>query len=190
MKYFRLVILVFLVAFLASCGGPFNRLTKPEYTNEKLGYHTQLPVGWVQYTGPELKDEVMLSKDGYSLQSIRINRLAKNLAFEKTKQVPAETVLISDLAEYELAEFKAKSPNSASIKVLENTLTKVDENPAFKLHLQYLNDRGLRLEDLIIGLMHNDYYYRLSYYAPTLYYFERDEPIFEQVVSDFQFNSK
>lgn len=190
MKYFRLIILALLVVFLASCGGPFNRLTKPEYINEKLGYSTKLPVGWVEYTGPELKDEVVLSRDGYSLQSIKIKRFEKALAFEKTKQIPAENVLISDLAAYELAEFKAKSANSASIKVLENTLTTVDDSPAFKLHLQYLNDRGLRLEDLIIGLMHKEYYYRLSYYAPTLYYYERDEPIFEQVVSDFQFNSK
>jgi hypothetical protein len=105
------------------------------------------------------------------------------------KTVTATTPII-DLAELELAEFKAKNPNAASVKVIENSLANVSGQPAYKLHLQYLNDKGLRFERLVYGFSNTQYVYRLSYVAPTLHYFQRDQAAFQKVVNDFKLTAQ
>jgi len=132
----------------------------------------------------------VISKDGYGLHNIQINAFKHDKAFAQTKQKADEKTLISDLAAYELAEFKTRVGNPASVKVLSNTLQTVSNQPAYQLHLQFLNAKGLRMERMITGFMQPDYYYKLIYAAPTLHYFERDKGVFEQMVSDFTLTSE
>ncbi len=183
-------LLVIVSTLLVSCGGPFTRVTKPEYANEKQGYNVNLPTGWVQYKSPQTGDALIISRDGYSLQSIQINGLTHEKAFEKIKKISNGLMPVSDLADLEIAEFKAVNPNAASVKILENELAKVSNKNAFKLHLEYLNDKGLRLEHKVYGFATKEYYYRLSYFAPTLHYYKRDEHVFDKVVSEFRLNSE
>lgn len=189
MRLIKYTVLILLIALLTACGGPFTRLAKSGYANTNQGYTASLPVGWVQATGPESSDKLLISKDGYSLQSIQIQALKHDKAFEKTKKTANLTMPLSDLAEQEIAEIKATNLNAPSIKVLENTLTTIDNKKAFRLHYQYLNDRGLRFEQITYGLINAQFYYKLNYMAPTLHYFPRDKAIFEQTVSSFKLKS-
>jgi hypothetical protein len=148
-----------------------------------------LPVGWVQMTGPQNEGALWISKDGYSLQSIRIDALKYDKAFEKIKKNAALEMPVSDLAELELAEFKAKNPNSGSVKVLENVLITVSGQKAFRLHLQFLNDKGLRFEHIAYGLISARNYYKLTYQAPKIHYFGRDKATFDSVVNSFKLQS-
>lgn len=186
MRFTKTCLIVTLTTLLASCGGPFTRLTKSEFVDTNKNYKVSLPVGWVQVTGPQSGDALWISKDGYSLQSIRIDALKPDKAFTSIKKSAMTTTPISDLAELELAEIKAKSANAASIKVLENTLENVSDQKAFRLHIQYLNDKGLRFEQIVYGLVNTKNYYKLSYQAPTIHYFERDKQAFNQTVSSFK----
>ena len=186
MRFLKFIVLAILLAALASCGGPFTRVTKPEYTSSGQSYKVNLPVGWVQATGPQAGEALWISKDGYSLQSFRIDALKQEKAFITLKKSADTKMAISDLAELELAEFKAKNPNAASVKVLENTLSKVSDQKAYRLHLQYLNDKGLRFEQVTYGFVSPKFYYKLAYQAPTLHYFKRDLPAFNQVVNSFK----
>jgi hypothetical protein len=186
MHFFRTILIISLVALLSSCGGPFTRLTKPEYVDTTKSYKVNLPVGWVQVTGPQSGDSLWISKDGYSLQSIRIDALKPEKAFASIKKAATTTTPISDLAELELAEIKAKSSNAASIKLLENTLENVSDQKAFRLHIQYLNDKGLRFEQVTYGIVSSKYYYRVTYQAPSLHYFERDKQTFNQTIASFK----
>lgn len=189
MRIIKFGILVLAVSILSACGGPFVRLDKPAYTNANLGYTANLPVGWVQATGPENGNSLLISRDGFSLQSIKIEALKHDKAFESQKKSANLTMPISDLAELEIAEIKAKSTNASSLRVLENTLTNVANQKAFRIHYQYLNDKGLRFEQIVYGLINAKNYYKISYMAPTLHYFSRDKAQFDQAVSSFRLTS-
>lgn len=186
MHFYKKILIISLVALLASCGGPFTRLTKADYVDTNKNYKVSLPVGWVQITGYQSEDALWISRDGYSLQSIRIDALKPEKAFPGIKKTATTTAPISDLAELELAEIKAKSSNAASIKVLENTLENVSDQKAFRLHIQYLNEKGLRFEQVTYGLVSAKNYYRISYQAPSIHYFERDKQTFNQTVASFK----
>lgn len=186
MRFSKIILIGCLTVLLSSCGGPFTRLTKSEYVDTNKSFRTNLPTGWVQITGPQSGDALWISKDGYSLQSIRIEALKPEKAFPTIKKNATATLPISDLAELELAEIKAKSKNAASIKVLENTLENVSEQKAFRLHIQYLNDKGLRFDQETYGLVSPKNYYRITYQAPTLHYYDRDKQAFNQTVSSFK----
>lgn len=189
MRFIKYAVIISLIALQTACGGPFTRLAKSDYANTNQGYSVNLPVGWVQATGPQSGDQLLISKDGYSLQSIQIQALKHDKAFEKTKKVSNTSMPLSDLAEQEIAELNATNPNAASIKILENSLINIDNKKAFKLHYQYLNDRGLRFEQITYGLINAQFYYKLSYVAPTLHYFLRDKATFEQTVNSFKLKS-
>lgn len=185
MRFLKLVCMTLVLLLLASCGGPFVRLDKPDYTDAERGYSVKLPVGWVRITVPQYSDSMMISRDGYTLQSIRIEALKYDKAFETSKKLVKADAVISDVAELEIAEIKAKSSNAASIKILENSLKTISAQQAYKVHLSYLNEKGLRFEQITYGLVGTQYYYRLTYQAPKLHYFERDKPAFEQAVASF-----
>lgn len=167
---------------LTSCGGPFTRIDKPEYIQSDKGYTLNAPVGWVQSTAPQVKDEFLISRDGFGLQFMSVKVVQLDKAYPTLKKPANATMLPSDLAETELAEFKAKSPNSPSIVLIDNTLASVAGKKAFKLHLKYLNQKGLRFERESYGFATGKFYYTLSYEAPSLHYFERDRAILEQMV--------
>ena len=185
MKFLKIAIVVACLLLLSSCGGPFVRLDKPEYVDPAAGYSMQLPVGWVRITTPEFSNALMISRDGYTLQSIKVESLKHDKAFETSKKTASPDIPISDLAELEIAEIKAKHANAASIKVLGNTLTSISGQKAYMLNMSYLNEKGLHFRQITYGLIDKQYYYRLSYQAPILHYFERDRPTFERTVASF-----
>jgi hypothetical protein len=189
MRFIKVSILVVAISLLTACGGPFVRLDKPAYANTSQGYTANLPVGWVQATGPQNADSLWISRDGFSLQSIKIEALKHDKAFESQKKPANLTMPISDLAELEIAEIKAKNPNAASLKVLENTLTNVGNQKAFRIHYQFLNDKGLRFEQITYGLINVKNYYKITYMAPSLHYFARDKALFDQTVASFRLTS-
>lgn len=185
MQLLKKTVIVISILLLSSCGGPFVRLDKPEYVDPTSGYSVQLPVGWVRITTPEFSNSLMISRDGYTLQSIKIESLKHDKAFQSSKKTAKFDIPLSDLAELELAEIKVKNTNAASIKVLGNTLTSISGQKAYMLSLSYLNEKGLRFSQVTYGLVDKQYYYRLSYQAPVLHYFERDKPAFERTVASF-----
>ena len=183
------ILVLVLALLLASCGGPFTRIEKPEYIQSDKGYALDAPVGWVQSTAPQVKDEFLISRDGFGLQFISVKVVPIDKAYSTLKKSASVATLPSDLAEAELAEFKAKSPNAPSIVLLDNTLANVAGKKAFKLHLKYLNQKGLRFERESYGFATDKFYYTLSYEAPSLHYFERDRGLFEKMVNSFKFKS-
>jgi hypothetical protein len=173
------------LCLLAGCAGPYTRIEKPQFTGTDQAYTVDLPVGWVQGSFPQQSDTVSISRDGFGLQSISIYCARHDKAFPKLKKTVSAKMLPSDMAEIQLAEMKANHPNSNSMQVVESTATTIADMKGYRLHVRYLNDKGLRFEQVTYGLVGAQYYYTLSYVAPTLHYFPRDKQVFEQLVKSF-----
>lgn len=175
-----------LACLLAGCAGPYTRIDKPQFTAENQAYSVNLPVGWVQGRFPQQPETVSVSRDGFGLQWINIYSVRHEQAFPKLKKITSAKMLPSDMAELQLAEIKATHPNANSIQIVESTATTVANARGYRLHVRYLNDKGLRFEQLTYGVAGSQNYYTLSYVAPTLHYFSRDQQVFEQLVKSFQ----
>ena len=181
----KLKICLLALCLLAGCAGPYTRIEKPQFSGADQAYTVDLPVGWVQGSFPQQQDTVSISRDGFGLQSINIYCAHYDKAYPKLKKVASAKMLPSDLAEVQFAELKVNHPNANSMQMVESSVATIAGVQGYRLHVRYLNDKGLRFDQVIYGLAGSQYYYALSYVAPTLHYFPRDKQIFEQMVQSF-----
>lgn len=152
-------------------------------------FSVDLPVGWVRPLF--IKDQVALTRDGFSLEQIVIMKKKNEQAFKKIKKSAEPSMLPSELAELQLAEFKAgDEAMTGTVKVIENTPANIAGRPGFRLHTQFKSLQGLPVEQIIYGVRDQDTYYMLGYEAPSLFYFANHRAEFEQLVASFRLVGK
>jgi hypothetical protein len=96
-------------------------------------------------------------------------------------------MLPSELAALAIAEIKASGDEGVpSLEVLQNAPVEIAGRTGFGLHLRYRTETGLRMDMLLHGVTDTDGLYLVKYSAPTLYYFERDLPVYESVSGSLQ----
>jgi hypothetical protein len=151
------------------------------------GYAVSLPKGWMRLN--LLNDRLMVTADGIAVQSIEVASLEPATAFEQTlkksKKKIGEDMLPEQLAELALAEVQA-TETMGNVTVIENAPATIDGQPAFRLHVQYKTPKGLRIEQMIVGIADGKRVLRATYQAPTLHFFARDRNAFEEVVKSLR----
>ena len=178
----RLILL--LVALLAGCVTPPARVDTPRTEAQDKSYSVDLPVGWIKLWTPE--NNLIVSRDGYLLETIAIAHQPLAKAYPKTKKEASVTALPAELAELEIAELKATNEQLAALKVLENEPALLSGKEGYRLKVAYKNQRGLEYQRVVYGVADKSGYYSLDYFAPTLYYFDNYYPAFQKVVESFQ----
>ncbi|MFO1435784.1 MAG: hypothetical protein U1F34_05285 [Gammaproteobacteria bacterium] len=132
-----------------------------------------------------MNDRLMVTRDGVTVQYIEAANLDPSEAFAETikqsKKKIGTDMLPEQVAELTLAEIQA-TQTAGAVKVLENTAATLDGEPAFRLHVQFKTEKGLRIEELIYGLMAGKRVLHLTYQAPTLHFFARDLNTFEDTI--------
>jgi hypothetical protein len=127
-------------------------------------YTVTLPKGWMKLN--LLNDRLMVTADGIAVQYIEIASLEPSTAFEqtlkKTKKKIGEDMLPEQLAALALAEVQA-TETMGNVTVLENAPATIDGQPAFRLHLQYKTPKGLRIEQMIVGIADGKRVLRATY---------------------------
>ncbi len=169
---------------LTGCVTPqWQLIEKPELTSAGSSYRIQGPVGWVQLTG--IEKQTFITREGPTLQAIDVQQTPKDKAFENIDIKINDNILISELAQFYVAEFKAK--NQALQMTRTDTIPfTIDEKQGFKVSLEFRNEEGLIFDVIACGLLFDDQFYTLVYHAPRLHYFERDLPVFNRVVESFE----
>ena len=171
---------------LSGCVPQWTVIEKPEIKLADASYTVKAPVGWKQLTG--IGKKTFITNEGPALQVIEVQEVEREKAFESLKIEIKENVLISELADYFVADFKTQL---SGIQVTHNKTiaTTIDNKQSFKVFLEFTNSEGLVFDVIAYGLMHNDIIYTLYYQAPGIYYFERDRQLFEDVVASFIINN-
>jgi hypothetical protein len=147
-------------------------------------YTVDLPVGWIrQFTEG---GELLASRDGFLLQTILIEKRPIKLAFPKTKQEAAETMLPSELAERAIAELKASGDQLGALTVLESEPALVSDREGFRLKVAYRTQRGVEVLREVVGVADKTRYYQLTYFAPRLHYFDRYQADFARTWASFK----
>ena len=177
--------LIFLLSALSGCA-PWVQVEGP-YRMDSQGYEANLPAGWRRAT--TVSDSLLLTRDGVSLQSIRIERVAVGDELTHTKKKFAKRMSPQDVAEVELEEVRSDQ-GMRNVELVENAPFQVAGLPGFKLVYTFRTENGLRLKRVHYGLLVRDWVYRVQYQAAARYYFEKDLTTFERIRESFKLTDK
>jgi hypothetical protein len=169
---------------LTGCQGLWTRIDATSVAYKGDHYAVDLPTDWVRLQ----QNKIMLTtRDGIGVQSITFGFREHDKAFEETKQKSTPDMLPSDLADRYIAELRAADEHGLpSLEVISNRPAMIDGRLGFELHLQFLNDDGLRYERLVSGFTNETGFFVISYQAPSLHFFERDRATYQQVLQTFK----
>lgn len=193
----RILLLGLIVILLGGCT-TWTQVQKSNQQHKSGAYSVILPDGWMQWEAGRNKymvaagatkkniavERIQVTKDGPQLQYIDIIYFKKEDAFPHVKKKLTAGMLPSEVADYEIAELKART-GIAHMKVLKNAPAVIAGNPGFMLHVRYRNSGGLRIDEVVYGFNDDNGLYTVTYRAPVLHYFDRDYETFKSVVASF-----
>lgn len=184
----RLLTSINLMVILFSLAGcaTWTRIETPAMNGPDNRYTLQVPVGWVH--AAFVKDGIVISKDGPGLNLIEVRHRTNDHAFVNTKIALTDDLLIGEVAEYFIAEYKALAAG-AQVSHLSTELATVGGLPGFKVRLETINANGLVFDILAYGTRDSMCFYYLLYSAPRLYYYEKELKPFENLVASFRIRS-
>ncbi|MCG8634535.1 MAG: hypothetical protein MI863_11955 [Desulfobacterales bacterium] len=175
---------VAVLLFLTGCVIPqWKVIEKPELTSAGSSYRVQGPVGWIQLTG--IEKHTFITREGPSLQAIEVQQAPMDKAFEGIDIEINDNVLISELAQFYVADFKAKN-QGLQVSRTDTMPFTIDGKQGFKVTMEFRSEEGLVFDIITCGLLFGGQFYTLVYHAPRLHYFERDLPVFNRVVASFE----
>ncbi len=179
------MILMLLLSALGGCA-PWVIVEGP-FRMESHGYEVNLPEGWRRAT--TVSDSLLLTRDGVSLQYIRIERVPIGHELPHTKRTLAKGMSAQDVAEVELDEVRSDQ-TVRNFELLENVPWQVAGLPAFKVVYTFRAENGLRIKRVHYGVLVRDWVYRVQYQAAARYYFDKDLPTFDRVRESFRVTDK
>ena len=177
--------LIFLLFAVSGCA-PWVHVEGP-YRMDAQGFEVNPPTGWRQATF--VRDSLLLTRDGVSLQYIGIERLGVGQDLKHAKQKFAKMMSPQDVAEVELDEVRSNQ-RTRNFELVENTPFQVAGLPGFKLAYTFKAMNGLTLKRVHYGVLVRDGIYRIQYQAPARYYFEKDLATFERIRESFKLTDK
>ena len=175
------MVLMLAVSFTACV--TWSRIASPVMTGPGEHYQVTVPACWIH--AAFIKDGICISKDGPSLNWIEVSHIKRDPGFPLTKVKVDDDHLITEVAEYYLAELKAKF-RGATVNHLLTEPANIDGRTGFKIHLEVINSNGLIFDMLAYGLMDDLNFYYLAYKAPRLHYYEKELETFEEMVATFR----
>lgn len=180
-SFFRVGLLFMVILSLTSCA-TWARVDNPQMIGPEGRYYITLPSCWIH--AAFISDGICISKDGPLLNWVQIMHFKKDQGFPLTQVILGDDTLISEAAEYYLAELK-ETYRMGTVNHVNTEPAEVDGKSAFKIHLEIIDDKGLAFDVLAYGVMDAQYFYHISYKAPRLLYFEKELAAFEKMVGTF-----
>jgi len=174
--------LIGLLLLLTAGCAPYSRVSG-NATISELGIEAALPDGW--YRANRVTDALLITKDGFPLQFIRIERVEhdKELQFTKRKFSPG-------MPPHDVAELEADNLRSATgisnFELLDNRPVIIGGLQGFRLDFQWRTSDGLRVKRTHYGFMKDKWVYRIVYHAAARHYFDRDLPAFTAILGSFK----
>ena len=178
-KILNLGILLVLCSMMGCGGWSYLKTSKTEVVNKSYSFQT--PQGWMEI---KFGKQFTMTRDGVSLQSIKVAFLDKEKALENIKKEYPENALSYEFSELYLAEFK-KINESINIELVENKPVTIAGQDGFRLHLKTQNNNGVAYQIVITGLPTKEGLYTLSYEAPSIRYFDMDLENYERLTKSF-----
>jgi len=153
------------------------------FENPAQNFKAEFPNGWRKFN--LAKDDVLITKDGLSLQFIRISRSPIEKELQHTEKKFTKEMLPQEVAEIVIQNFRSNS-NIMNQQILTNNPAEIGGYPGFKIVVVFQTKAGLTKQSIIYGFLSGDSYYEILYEAAKRYYFTKDESDFEKVKDTFK----
>lgn len=178
------IIVLMASLLLSGCAGQWVKVSSKEPWHQADGYRVQLPGDWVKI---QQADSLLVTRDGPGLQRIIIRMAPHDDAFRLLKKASSAKQLPSELADLYIANLRKQDADEMpSLEILSNAPAQVAGHEAFRIHASYRTGSGLRNQIIAYGFVTEKHFVSISYTAPTLHYFERDEGTIEGIVSSLK----
>lgn len=180
--FLRLLLIVLSALLLAGCPGQWVKVEDRKLESEH--YSLELPAHWIKV---QLQGKWLVTRDGPSLQKIVIQGADHDSAFPTAKLESSPDLLASELAERYVADIKKEDEHGLpSFQIESNRPFVLGGKEGFRIKAKYRTEQGVDYELLGVGVASEKGFLSVTYTAPTLYYFERGEPQFEQLLTSIK----
>lgn len=170
MKTIKLITVLMLIVTLSGCKiWSHVKTAKTEVVYKKIS--VELPVGWTHFTPPQ---HLMLTKDGLSVQSIKVEKFDHTGAFDAIEKSTSVSMQPAELADLFITNFKKS--NEDILVTVDSLKPYAFKNnvEGFEVLLNLKTKKGLTRKLLVNGAVREYGFVLFSYDAPELYYFKRD----------------
>lgn len=175
------------LALLAGCSNWEVVPQESRWEDPSGRFTIELPRGWARERGHW--DTLRLTRDGYPLQAIVLQRKPLADAFKALKIKTGPDTLAAELAGYQEAAFRRES-ETALAATRELAPARVGGRLGFRLQMSRYGEDGLPLARVAYGVADDRHYYLIAYEAPRLHYFARHLPAFEAMVASFRLTAE
>lgn len=197
----RIFALLVLVAALGGCAHR-SYWTMTDSANKiatSKSFQLAIPEGWNRTTTADTRERLKIgnwyrnvpleritaSRDGTELQAIAVTRHFPDTAFPNIGKKSNANMLPLEAADLYVSDLR-KRTGLERLKVLSNKPAIVNGKSAFQLVMEFKNDDGLRIRIVSHGFVDKTGFYTLDYWAPALYYYERDYAAYAGLVRSFR----
>jgi len=182
MKMKKALSICFILALILGGCAPWI-MVGGNYENSTQNFKAEFPKGWRKYNLS--KDDVLITKDGLSLQFMRISRSPIEKELQHTKKKFSKGMLPQEIAEIVVQNFRS-NPNIMNQQVLANNPAEIGGYPGFNIVIAFQTKGGLTKQSIVYGFLSGESYYEILYETAKRYYFEKDEADFEKVKDTFK----
>jgi len=176
MKRLLWIVLIFLVG----CA-PWTRVGGL-YKSESHNFSVDLPQGWMRWS---LGKNLLITRDGLSLQYILIERMKIEDSLKHTKKKFSKDMLPQEAAEVILDNI-ASDQAVLDFRLIENQPVRIGGFSGFRTVYTYKNQDGLKIKSVYCGFIADKWFYGVNYNAAQRYYFDKDIKTFEKVLDSFK----
>ena len=159
---------IIIALFLGGCS-PWV-MVGGNYENPSQNFKAEFPDGWRKLNLS--KDDVLVTKDGLSLQFIRISRSPIEKQLQYTEKKLTKGMLPQEVAEIVIQNFRSNS-EIMNQQVLANNPALIGGNPGFNIVLSFQTKAGLTKQSILYGFLSGESYYEIRYEAAQRYYFKK-----------------
>ncbi len=179
----KILPLLISLLLIISCASVAQKRSLQDLSNND--YTVEIPEGWWK---PKHIDKFLITKDGYSLQYVRIQQRPIDRPYRNTKKKLNKAMLPQEAAGVIIDDI-ASDRRIYNFNVIENAPATIDGREGFKILFTFKlkkDKKGAIFKTLYYGFISGDSFYNLRYNAAMRYYFEKDIAAFEQILNSFK----
>lgn len=185
----RRIVAVMLMLSLGGCVGRSAQLV-PVGSQTVLNtdqIEAEWPQGWMTFRPAEKDEEAvkqgllfMVTRDGFSLQTMRLNKRPLEGEFKHTQKKLSASMLPQEAAAIILDDIRA-NPDVVDLKIVENGPATLAGSQGFRVNYTYRSKTGLLRQAVTYGCIDKGSLATLGFDAPKRHYFSLDLATFEKV---------
>lgn len=141
-----------------------------------------LPEGWMSATEVE---GLVASRDGFSLQVIRVARFQPGKELPHTKRTISAAMTPQEISEVLVDDVRTDG-GVKGLKVLETGPATVSGQRGFRTLVAFRDGNGLKQRAVLAGALVGKNVWRIVYTAPERHYFALDLPTFDKALTTFR----